>query len=260
MLPNHLYYSHYWDAPDRHRLDFDVTKITSRRGLVYFGFPFQRDRLNHDTLNLGLNWRSQLSPDQSSILNTTISYNQDYFNTFGPSGTNSRAGTLDTQAVTGRIDHTWKTNPTNTLRWGGEIQNRQLNGSSISTVPSRIAFNDVENRSVLNTALFAVDTWKITDRVAVDLGVRQNFNSQFGNYLNPSLGSRWEITPNLALRASVAGAQRNPGLDNYISTIPSTAGFPTPISSPKQASRIRRDSIWHLAPHLQVRLPTLGVV
>ena len=67
---------------DRNRLDFDVTKITSRRGLVYFGFPFQRDRLNHDTLNLGLNWRSQLSPDLSSILNTTISYNQDYFNTF----------------------------------------------------------------------------------------------------------------------------------------------------------------------------------
>jgi vitamin B12 transporter len=218
---------------DRNRLDFDVTKITSRRGLVYFGFPLQRDRLNHDALNLGLNWRSQLSSDQSSILNTTISYNQDYFNTFGPSGTNSRSGTLDTQAVMGRVDHNWKTSASNTLRWGGEIQNRQLNGSSVSTVPARIALNDVENRNVLNTALFAVDTWKITDRVAVDLGFRQNFNSQFGNYLNSSLGSRWEITPNLALRASVAGAQRNPGLDQLYLYDTVHGWFPNPDLKPE---------------------------
>lgn len=226
---------------DRNRLDFDVTKITSRRGLVYFGFPFQQDRLNHDALNLGLNWRfsmgeatpTQLSSDQSSILNTTISYNQDYFNSYGPSGTNSRTGTLDTQAVMGRVDHNWKTSASNTLRWGGEIQNRQLNGSSVSTVPARIPFNDLENRNVLNTALFAVDTWKITDRVAVDLGFRQNFNSQFGNYLNPSLGSRWEITPNLALRASVAGAQRNPGLDQLYLFDTVHGWFPNPNLKPE---------------------------
>ncbi|WP_309735231.1 TonB-dependent receptor [Chamaesiphon sp. OTE_75_metabat_556] len=218
---------------DRHQLDFDVTKITSRRGLIYFGFPSQLDRLNHDALNFGLNWRSQLSSDQSSILNTTISYNQDYFNTYGPSGTNSRTGTLDTQAVTGKIDHNWKTSTTNTLRWGGEVQNRQLSGSSVSTVPARIAFNDVENRNVFNTALFAVDTWKITDRVAVDLGFRQNFNSQFGNYLNPSLGSRWDIAPNLALRASVAGAQRNPGLDQLYLYDTVHGWFPNPNLKPE---------------------------
>jgi vitamin B12 transporter len=198
---------------DRNQLDFDVTKTTSRRGLIYFGFPLQLDRLNHDALNLGLNWRSQLADDQSSILNSTISYNQDYFSTYGPSGTSTRTGTLDTKAVTGKVDHTWKTSKTNTLRWGGELQNRQLNGSAVSTVTTRIALNDVENRSVFNTALFAVDTWKITDQVAVDLGFRQNFNSQFGNYINPSLGSRWEIAPNIAMRASATGAQRNPGLD-----------------------------------------------
>lgn len=197
----------------RNQLDFDAIKITSRRGLVYFGFPLQKDRLNHDALNVGLNWRSQLADDQSSMLNTTLSFNQDYFDTFGPSGNDSRTGKLDSKAVTGKLDHTWRTSTANTLRWGGELQNRQLNGSAFSTVPSRIAFNDIENRNVFNTALFAVDTWKITDRVALDLGFRQNFNSQFGNYLNPSLGSRWEITPQVALRASITGAQRNPGLD-----------------------------------------------
>ncbi|WP_310485851.1 TonB-dependent receptor [Chamaesiphon sp. VAR_48_metabat_403] len=218
---------------DRNQLDFDVTKTTSRRGLIYFGFPFQRDRLNHDNLNLGLNWRSQLAADQTSTLNTTIGYTQDYFETFGPSGNNNRTGTLDTQAITGRVDHTWKTSATNTLRWGGEIQNRKLNGTSTSTVPNRIAFNDVENRNVFNTALFAVDTWKITDKVALDLGFRQNFNSQFGNYINPSLGSRWEISPNLALRASLAGAQRNPGLDQLYLYDTVHGWFPNPNLKPE---------------------------
>ncbi len=218
---------------DRNQLDLDVTKITSRRGLIYFGFPSQLDRLDHDAVNVGLNWRSQLAADNSSTLNTTISYNQDYFNTYGPSGTGNRTGTLDTQAIAGRIDHNWKTSSANTLRWGGEIQNRRLNGSAISTVPARTAFNEVENRNVVNTALFAVDTWKITDRVAVDLGVRQNFNTQFGNYLNPSLGSRWDITPNLALRATVAGAQRNPGLDQLYLYDTVHGWFPNPNLKPE---------------------------
>jgi vitamin B12 transporter len=218
---------------DRNQLNFDATKIASRRGLVYFGFPLQKDRLNHDALNLGLNWRSQLTDDQSSILNTTISYNRDDFDSTGPSGTNTRTGKLDSQAITGKVDHTWKINPTNTLRWGGELQNRQLDGSATSTVPARIAFNDIENRNVFNTALFAVDTWKVNNKIAVDLGFRHNINSQFGNYLTPSLGSRWEINPNIALRASVAGAQRNPGLDQLYLFDTVHGWFPNPNLKPE---------------------------
>lgn len=221
------------ELDSRNRIDFDAAKIASRRGLVYFGFPLQKDRLDHDTLNLGVNWRSQLSPDQSSILNTSLSYNQDYFNTYGPSGTFARTGTLNSQAVTGKVNHDWLMSPTNTLRWGGEIQNRQLNGTSISTDPTKIAFNDVENRSVLNTALFAVDTWKVTPQTAIDLGLRQNFNSQFGNYLNPSLGAKWNISPKLALRTSVAGAQRNPGLDQLYLYDTVHGWFPNPNLKPE---------------------------
>jgi vitamin B12 transporter len=197
----------------RTQIDFDATVIASRRGLVYFGFPLQRDRLNHDSISAGLKTRTQLAPDQSSILNTSIGYAQDYFETTGPSGTNSRTCILDTKALTARVDHNWRTSPGNTLRWGAETQIRQLNGSADSTVPSRIAFNGVQNRDVFNTAVFAVDTLKITDKVDVDLGLRQNINSQFGSYINPSIGSRWQISPQVAVRASAAGAQRNPGLD-----------------------------------------------
>jgi vitamin B12 transporter len=197
----------------RTQLDIDATVIASRRGLVYFGFPLQRDRLNHDAVSVGLKTRTQLAADQSSILNTSLGYAQDYFETTGPSGANSRTGILDTKALTARVDHNWQTSPGNTLRSGIETQVRQLNSSANSTVPNRIAFNGIQNRDTFNTAIFAVDTLKLTDKWDLDLGLRQNFNSQFGSYLNPSIGSRWQISPQVALLASASGAQRNPGLD-----------------------------------------------
>jgi vitamin B12 transporter len=73
----------------------------------------------------------------------------------------------------------------------------------------------------------------IPGKSAVDFGFRQNFNSQFGNYLNPSLGSRWEISPQVALRATVAGAQRNPGLDQLYLYDTVHGWFPNPDLKPE---------------------------
>ncbi|HIK08337.1 MAG TPA: TonB-dependent receptor [Trichormus sp. M33_DOE_039] len=203
------------DLNPQNTLSLDIKKLSSRRGLVYFGFPLQRDRLDHDGLNIGLSWRSQLA--QGSNLTTTLGYNQDYFNTYGPTvfqgNTFYRTGTLDTQNLTARVDHEWQLAANNRLRWGLDLKNTNLEGITNSTSPNRIALNEVENRSVLNTALFAVNTWDISDTLQVDLGLRQNFDSQFGNYLNPSVGMRYAMSPNLAVRGSWVGGQRNPGLD-----------------------------------------------
>lgn len=203
------------DLNPQNTLSLDVKKLSSRRGLIYFGFPLQRDRLDHDGLNIGLSWRSQLA--QGSNLTTTLGYNQDFFNTYGPTvfqgNTFYRTGTLDTQNLTARVDHNWQITGNNRLRWGLDLKNTNLDGITDSTSPNRIAFNEVENRSVLNTALFAVNTWNISDRFLVDLGLRQSFDSQFGNYLNPSVGLRYAMSPNLAVRGSWASGQRNPGLD-----------------------------------------------
>ncbi|AUT00371.1 TonB-dependent receptor [Nostoc sp. CENA543] len=203
------------DFNPQNTLSLDIKKLSSRRGLIYFGFPLQRDRLDHDGLNIGLSWRSQLA--QGSKLTTTLGYNQDYFNTYGPTAfqgnTFYRTGTLDTQNLTARVDHEWQLTANNRLRWGLDLKNTDLEGITNSTSPNRIALNEVENRSVLNTALFAVNTWDITNSFQVDLGLRQSFDSQFGNYLNPSVGMRYAMSPNLALRGSWTGGQRNPGLD-----------------------------------------------
>ncbi|BAZ42676.1 TonB-dependent receptor, plug [Calothrix sp. NIES-4101] len=203
------------DLNKKNTLSLDVKKLSSRRGLVYFGFPLQRDRLDHDGLNIGLSWKSQLATN--SKLTTTFGFNQDYFNTYGPNVVSNqqfyRTGTLDTQQFTGRVDHEWKISPNYQLRWGLDLNNTNIDGIANSNRPDRISLNEEENQSLLNTALFAINTININDALQIDLGLRQNFDSEFGNYFNPSLGFRYGISPNIALRGSWASVQRNPGLD-----------------------------------------------
>ncbi|MDF5707997.1 MAG: TonB-dependent receptor [Nostoc sp. S4] len=201
------------DLDKKNSLNLDITKLSSRRGLIYFGFPLQQDRLDHDGLNIGLSWKTRLGNGESSNLTTSIGYNQDYFSTYGPTGAFYRTGVLDTQQLTARVDHEWKITTNNKLRWGLDLKNTDLNGDVLSTIPTRIGNNETENRSLFNTALFAVNTLNIGESFLVDLGLRQSFDSEFGNYLNPSVGLRYAVTPIVAVRGSWAGGQRNPGLD-----------------------------------------------
>ncbi|MBD2210314.1 TonB-dependent receptor [Nostoc linckia FACHB-104] len=205
------------DLDQKNSLNFDITKLSSRRGLIYFGFPLQRDRLDHDGFNTGLSWKTLLGNGENSILTTTLGYNQDYFSTYGPTVFQGRefyrTGVLDTQQLTARLDHQWRITPNNQLRWGLDLKNTDLTGDVLSSSPNRIATNETEDRSVFTTALFAVNTLNISDSFLIDLGLRQNFDSQFGDYLNPSVGLRYAVAPSIAIRSSWTGGQRNPGLD-----------------------------------------------
>ncbi|MBD2570973.1 TonB-dependent receptor plug domain-containing protein [Anabaena lutea] len=225
------------DLDPKNSVNLDVTALSSRRGLIYFGFPLQKDRLDHDGLNIGLSWKTRLGKGENSNLTTSIGYNQDYFSTYGPTaGTFYRTGILDTQQITARVDHDWKLGPNNQLRWGLDLKNTNLNGDVFSTAPNRIANNEKENRSLLNTALFAVNTWNISDVFQVDLGLRQSFDEQFGNYLNPSFGLRYAVNPAVAVRGSWAGAQRNPGLDQLYVYDTVHAWQPNPDLKPETGS------------------------
>jgi vitamin B12 transporter len=203
-----------FDVNPRNTISLDAYKITSRRGLIYFGFPLQKDRLDHDALNVGLAWKTLLGEGEDSVLKTTLAYNQDYFNTYGPTqNIYYRTGTLNSQAITARAEHQWQITPTYKLTWGADLENNFLDGDVLSTVPNRIALNETETRDRFNTALFALNTWKIRDTLQTEFGLRQNFNSEYGSYLNPSIGLRWTLSPSFAIRGSWASVQRNPGLD-----------------------------------------------
>lgn len=211
---SNYYGSAILDLDARNTISLDAYKISSRRGLLYFGFPLQRDRLDHDVLNVGLSWRSLLSGGEDSVLTTTLSYNQDYFNTYGPTqSVFYRQGTLDSQTLAARVEHDWQYNPSNNLRWGLDLRNRYLSGDVLSTAPDRIALNETENRDRFEGAIFALNTWRLSEALQAELGLRQNFTSEYGSYLNPSVGLRWAASPTVAIRGSWVSVQRNPGLD-----------------------------------------------
>jgi vitamin B12 transporter len=197
----------------RNELSLDVSTTSSRRGLLYFGFPLQRDRLDHDALNLGLSWKSQLGQSNDSTLRTTLGYSRDYFSTYGPTGSFYRTGQMDSQALTGRIEHDWKLAANQRLQWGVDLKKSLLDGTADSTLPSRARLNEDENRDRFQTAFFGLHTWNITPAIQTELGLRFNNDSEFGSSLNPSLGARWQATPAIALRGSWVKVQRNPGLD-----------------------------------------------
>ncbi|HEY9656237.1 MAG TPA: TonB-dependent receptor plug domain-containing protein, partial [Crinalium sp.] len=145
------------DLNARNRLSLDVSTITSRRGLLYFGFPLQRDRLDHDALNVGLSWRTMLGAGEDSILKTTLGFSRDYFNTYGPTQqVFYRTGTLDSKALTARVDHNWQVTSNYNLRWGLDLKNSLLNGDVLNTASSLAQLNETENRERFQTALFAL--------------------------------------------------------------------------------------------------------
>ncbi len=210
------------ELDQRNTLSFDTTKIVSRKGLLYSFNPalttLNRDRLDHDGWNVGLSWKSLLTENGDSTLTTTLGYNQDYFNTYGPIGnlTASRTGTLDTKQLTARVEHQLLTSNTNTLRYGIDLQNNQLIGTVIGTNPGsnvQSGSAPTQDRSILNTGIFILDTWNVSRDLTLELGGRGSFDSQFGSYFTPSAGIRWAVSPSVTARASWAGAQRNPGLD-----------------------------------------------
>lgn len=225
------------DLNDRNSLSLDVSTVTSRRGLLYFGFPLQRDRLDHDTVNLGLTWKALVGNGEDSTLNTTLSFNQDYFSTYGPTqAVFFRRGILNSRSFNARVEHDWQTSKTNNLRWGFDLQNSQLNGEAFSTLPRLAQLNGEFDRDRFQAALFALNTWQITNNFQAELGLRQNFTSEFGSYLNPSVGARWALSPNLALRGSWVSVHRNPGLDQLYAFDTVHNWLPNPDLKPETGS------------------------
>jgi vitamin B12 transporter len=203
------------DVPvnDRNSLSVDAYKTASRRGLLYFGFPLQRDRLDHDLLNIGTTLTTKLGDGNDSILKSTIAFNQDFFNTYGPSGTAFRSGSLDSKALSGRLENQWQVSPNYKLTSGLDIVSSSIRGDVLSNNPALIRFNGIVNRDRFSLALFALNTFQLDPNFQLELGLRQNLTSEFGSYLNPTVGTSWKITPDLTFRNSFAVLQRNPGLD-----------------------------------------------
>jgi vitamin B12 transporter len=201
-----------WQIDPRNALTLDGTKITSRKGLIYFGFPFQRDRLDHDAFNTGLNLKTEFA--KGSVLNSSVSFNKDYFHTYGPTANVFfRRGRLSSSGLSVRLDHDWALSDRFNLRWGSDLKSSFLTAEADSTNPTVRRFNEEIKASRFTPALFALGTLKLADTIQAELGLRQNFSRDFGSSLNPSFGLRWAPSKMIGLRSSWNSVKRLPGLD-----------------------------------------------
>jgi vitamin B12 transporter len=215
-----------YDVDKNNTFSVDAYKVSSRKGLLYQGDPLQGERLNHDAFNIGFSWRSLLDGNKDSVLTTTIGFNQDYYNTYGSRKNFFQDGklitphesimdaTLSSQALTARVEHQWQLGKNNLLRWGADLRGSSLDAKSMMHADGGGHEYDSVEKNRFEAALFAVNTWNVADNFQIDLGLRQNFDSEKGNYLSPSAGLRYAVNPNIAVRGSWASVQRNPGLDH----------------------------------------------
>ncbi|MBD2328053.1 TonB-dependent receptor [Alkalinema sp. FACHB-956] len=230
------YYGRFaWAIDPRNTLTLDGTKITSRKGLLYFGFPLQRDRLNHDAFNTGLNWRSQLAA--GSVLNASVGFNKDYFHTFGPTANVFfRQGRLSSSSLNFRLDHDWQLTRSAQLRWGLDAKTAYLTSETTSNNPAVNQFNEVVETSRFTPALFALGTLQLTPTLRTELGLRQNFSGDFGSSLNPSVGLNWLPNRTIGLRGSWVSVRRLPGLDQQFAYDTVHNWFPNENLQPESGS------------------------
>ncbi len=82
-IATNAYYARISAALDPlNTLTFDATKITSQKGLIYFGFPLQRDRLDHDwqiSRGVKLRWGTDV---RNESLNSTANSNNPLVSAF----------------------------------------------------------------------------------------------------------------------------------------------------------------------------------
>jgi vitamin B12 transporter len=230
------YYARFAVSLDpRNTLTLDGTKTTSRKGLIYFGFPFQRDRLNHDAFNVGLNWRSELA--KGSTLNASVGFNKDYFHTFGPTANVFfRQGRLDSSGLNFRLDHDWQVASKAKLRWGFDAKSSFLTSEADSTNPTVARFNESVKSSRFTPSLFALGTFNLSNAFQAEVGLRQNFSSDFGGSLNPSLGLNWAANKAVSVRGSWVSVRRLPGLDQQFAYDTVHNWFPNEDLKPESGS------------------------
>ncbi|MDF5718036.1 MAG: TonB-dependent receptor [Rhizonema sp. NSF051] len=182
-------------------------------GQGYFNSLTDRDRKYTDQVLTDLTWNSKLGNGNDSLLTARVY--ADFLNTRYDSRTlplSSENRFDDKQSSYGvQTQHSWKFAKNQTLTYGFDYRNVSARNSTFqySTQKGTVTYDD----SISQGALFARYEINFTPGFAINLGLRQDFNSLVnGSFTSPSVGARWAVSNSTTLRANYIRNFRVPTL------------------------------------------------
>ncbi len=136
-------------------------------------------------------------------LTTTLAYDKAKLSSptrtsFLPSMNNS---SLNTKLVIPMDSHT--------LTWGIAVKReaQEIGGMVLSAdEKGRVA------GSAIHKAIFAEDTWQITNSLSTTLGARYNHHSNYGGHLSPRLYMVWQTSDSWTIKGGISSGYRSPDL------------------------------------------------
>ncbi len=130
-----------------------------------------------------------------------------YDNANNPSRVNSSTGNgIKFDTITANSQGTYFFN-TNSLTVGANYKKEKLEDGATSSLN-----NSIVEMQRYQWALFAEDTWNVTDDLALTLSGRYDYNEIFGSEFSPKIYAVYSLTDNLNLKGGVTSGYKAPSL------------------------------------------------
>jgi len=150
-------------------------------------------RLATDSYGVALTWDSKLGQGDDSKLSVRLSLDR---------GLNREIASDGNDFITEiymlglRATHNWQITPGWNLTYGLDWL-REIGRSGTFGI-GEVDYNTAFDRP----ALFVLNDIKLTSNLLLTAGARQTFTDRFGSSFDPTVGLRWQLAPNFALRTN----------------------------------------------------------
>ena len=222
---------------------------------VFFGINKQNDGTQDE---FGLNWGNQTATlrwnhlfNERLFVNSSIIFSNYQFKVYAINQQLQSGKTLefelsylsDIQDIGFKTDFDFLPNPAHSIKFGLAGTLHQFSPSSIVVKDDAISKyqNNIERIDALETGVYAEDTYKPTDRLKINAGLRlSTFSTPKVNYVNPEprLAMAYSARNDLAFKASFATMNQYIHLlSNSGASLPTDLWVPSTDKLPAQRSR-----------------------
>ncbi|AGY56660.1 TonB-dependent receptor plug domain-containing protein [Gloeobacter kilaueensis] len=234
-----------WDIDPDSTLSFNSYYRQGGRGITLFALEDTRQAIpffnpNHPELGvrtasantLGLNeelvprifidyygaaatFNHKLGADKKSNLQVRVAYDRGRTTEFAF----GEGDATDISVFSARLLHDWQISPGYNLSYGFDFI--QEGGNSVTAGEGQVSLN--YEATIGRPSFFALNTFKPADNVTLTAGLRasfgnsafsRNFNRDFQGSIDPSIGVRWQVTPEFGLRGTFTKVYKTPNFND----------------------------------------------